>query len=176
MVSGPSINMNKDLMPLVLARIDDRLIHGQVVVGWGNFLRPDRIILCNNAVAQEDWQRDMFKSAGDLVAFDLTISIFTMEETLTFFKEDDFAAEKIILLVESPADLWYLHDADAPIEQVNVGGMHYKSGKRQIAPYIFVDDEDVTFFKRLIEKNIKVYGQDVPTAKKLDISELLYVI
>ena len=43
-------------MPVVLARIDDRLIHGQVTVGWSELLRPDRIILANNAIAADSWQ------------------------------------------------------------------------------------------------------------------------
>ncbi|MBN1153289.1 PTS sugar transporter subunit IIB [candidate division KSB1 bacterium] len=163
-------------MPLELCRIDDRLIHGQVIVGWGNYLKPDRIILCNDAVAQEDWQREMFESSGDMVSFKLDISIFTQGETLSFFKQDEFEKEKIILIVESPREICELVNEGAPIGRVNVGGMHYKSGKVQIAPYIFVDDEDIKYFKMIIEKDIKLEGQDVPTAKKIDITELVYLI
>jgi len=163
-------------MPLALTRIDDRLIHGQVVVGWGSYLKPDRIILCNDSVASEKWQREMFEFAKELVTFDLEISILTEEATVSYLKRDEFHEEKIFLLVESPHDICSLVDRGAPIKKVNVGGMHFKTGKSQIAPYIFVDDDDVQSFKTIIENNIKLIGQDVPTAKKIDITELIYLL
>jgi sorbose PTS system EIIB component len=160
-------------MPLVLTRIDDRLIHGQVVIGWGSQLRPHRIILCNDTVANTDWQREMFNAAGALASEDVKISIWTTEETISYFKQDLIHKERVMLLFESPAEICLLIERGVPINLVNVGGMHFRQGKRQMTPYIFVDDEDLRHFKCLREKNILLEGQDVPTSKKINISSLM---
>ncbi len=160
-------------MPLVLTRIDDRLIHGQVVIGWGNQIRPHRIILCSDSIAASQWQRELYMSAGSMAMYDVDISIMSEDETVDFLKNKTVQEEKVILLVESPRDVYRLIKRQAPIHTVNVGGMHYKRGKRQLANYIFVNDEDVQSFRRLLEKNIVLEGQDVPTSKKIDIAKLL---
>ncbi|MBN2011141.1 PTS sugar transporter subunit IIB [candidate division KSB1 bacterium] len=161
-------------MPLVLTRIDDRLIHGQVVIGWGNYIHPDRIILCSDSIASSPWQRELYEAAGAMAMYNVTISIWTETETIHFFQHDDAVnKEKILLLVESPEDINRLVENHVQIGVVNVGGMHFKRGRRQIAPYIFVSDEDIASFQQLLERNLTVEGQDVPTSKKLDIAKLL---
>lgn len=160
-------------MPLVLARIDDRLIHGQIVVGWGNFFKPDRIILCSDTVAATPWQKEIYNAAGTLAPNKITISIWTESETVNYFKENQFKEEKVILIVETPQEISNLCAKGVPIEVVNIGGMHFKHGKKQLAQYIFVDDNDIKYLKILKSKNIKLEGHDVPTSKKIDVAEII---
>ena len=160
-------------MPLILTRIDDRLIHGQVVVGWGNYLKPDRIILCSNAIANIPWQKEIYSTAGTLAPYDVAISIWTEAETLEYFQENKFDKEKVILLIETPQELLNLIEKSAPIKNVNIGGMHFRQGKKQLAPFIFVDTDDLKYFKILKNKNIKLEGQDVPNSKKIDVTEII---
>jgi mannose/fructose/N-acetylgalactosamine-specific phosphotransferase system component IIB len=162
-------------MPLLLTRIDDRLIHGQVVVGWGNYLHPDRIILCSDVIATISWQRNLYENAGVLMPH-VTISILTETETIDYFRQNNFEKENVILLVESPRDLLNLVDKGAPIRSVNVGGMHFSHGKRQLASYIFVSNDDLDNFKKLKDRNIKLEGQNVPTAEKIDITDLIDLV
>ena len=61
----------------------------------------------------------------------------------------------------------------APIEVVNIGGMHFKHGKKQLASFIFVDNEDIKYLTQLKNKEIVIEGQDVPTSKKLNIAEMI---
>lgn len=160
-------------MPFILVRIDDRLIHGQVVVGWGNYLKPGRIILCSDSVADTPWQKELFEVAGTLAPDGVEISIWTETETIEYFQNDDFIREKVILLVESPQELYHLVEGGVSVESVNIGGMHFKPGKRQLTPYIFVNDDDIDYLKKLRSKNIRLVGQDVPTAKKIDLEKTI---
>ena len=162
-------------MPLILARIDDRLIHGQVIVGWGTYLKPNRIILCSDTIATVPWQKEIYNTAGTLAPYDVAISIWTETETIQYFKEIQFDNEKVILLVETPHELLNLFNKGAPIDVINVGGMHFKQGKKQLAPFIFVDNNDLKYFKILKKNKIKLEGQDVPTSKKYDMGELIDV-
>ena len=157
-------------MSLVLVRIDDRLIHGQVVVGWRQVLHPNRIVLCSDEVATTDWQKTIYLSA---VPSALKASVLTMVETIDALKNNIYKDEKVILLVDTPKSIVELVDAGVEINQVNVGGMHFKPGKNQISPFIFVDENDVKSFRELYNKNIVLEGRDVPTRTKLDIAEAL---
>lgn len=160
-------------MPLVLVRIDDRLIHGQVVVGWRHVLHPDRILLCSDEVATTDWQKTIYLSA---VPTELEASVLTVQETIESLKKNAFGDERIILLVDSPRTIVQLVEAGVDINEVNIGGMHFKPGKNQISPFIFVDEEDVKSFRALYDRNIELEGRDVPTRTKMDIAEALRFI
>lgn len=156
-------------MPLVLVRIDDRLIHGQVVVGWGIQLEPDRIILCSDTIASSPWEKEIYMGAEATAPYPLTVSVLTIDETLLFLKNAENENERIILLIETPQEILELTKKGLDIEKINVGGMHYKQGKRRLASYIFVDDADIYSFKEISEMKIKLEGREVPTGKKVDI-------
>ena len=157
-------------MQLVMIRIDDRLIHGQVVVGWGSVLNPDRILLASDEVATVDWQRTIYLSA---VPDDLQASVLTLEDTVQAVKNDEFDDERVLLLVDTPKSVVYLVEHGLDIQEVNVGGMHFRPGKNQISPFIFVDQVDIDNFKILAQKNIKLEGRDVPTRSPIDVTEVL---
>jgi mannose/fructose/N-acetylgalactosamine-specific phosphotransferase system component IIB len=156
-------------MPLDLVRIDDRLIHGQVVVGWGSFLKTTKIILCNDAIAASKIDSDLCKSAAEIAMFPLTIAVLTQPETMLELKKIS-DEDRIILLIESPQEAFQLLKAGLVVKLINVGGMHFKEGKHQIAPYIYVDEDDIATFKRIAAMGVKLEGKDVPTAKAIDIA------
>ena len=157
-------------MPLVQVRIDDRLIHGQVVVGWRNLLQPQRIMLCSDDVANSDWQRTIYLSA---VPDDIAASVLTLAETVQALKNREFERERVILLVDSPKTIVDLVQQSIAINEVNVGGMHFRPGKNQISPFIFVDQQDIDNFRILFRKKIKLEGRDVPTRSPVDIARAL---
>ena len=158
-------------MAFVLVRVDDRLIHGQVVVGWARALRPDRIILCDDEIAASDWEKDLYlNSYADV---DVALNVFSEDELLKYVNSPDFEKEKVLLVVASPKVVWQLVEKGVPIKNVNIGGLHYKENARKIAPYIFVSEEDVNFLKKLSARGISIEGRDVPQAKVLDVMELI---
>lgn len=157
-------------MPLVLVRIDDRLVHGQVVIGWGNLLHPDRILLCNDEIAASQWERELYTGgASEGVA----VEVLSVRETAQRLRATCYGDERLFVLVESPKEIVQLLDQGVSITTVNVGGMHHRSGKKQVAPYLFVDDEDRQWFQQLHARHVELVGQDVPSGKKLDITKVL---
>ncbi|OQX95486.1 hypothetical protein B6I21_05205 [candidate division KSB1 bacterium 4572_119] len=160
-------------MSLDLIRIDDRLVHGQVVITWGAFINATKIILCNNEIAQSEAEKDLYMNAEEIAPHPLKICVWTREETLTAITENELENDKTILLLESPKDLLQLVDDGLNIKKANVGGMHYQHGKRQLTSYIYVDDEDVSCLKKLHQLGIHLEGKDVPSAKSFNISEAM---
>ena len=157
-------------MPLDLVRIDDRLVHGQVVIGWGTYLNTTKIILCSDTIALSELESELYKGAEETAPHPLSVEILTQEQTINELTINSLKG-KIILLVDTPQELLKLITCGLTIPKVNVGGMHYKAGKRALAPYIYVDENDIHCFKKILQLGIQLEGKDVPTGKAIDISK-----
>jgi mannose/fructose/N-acetylgalactosamine-specific phosphotransferase system component IIB len=154
----------------VLVRIDDRLIHGQVSVAWGTWLGCDRIILVNDAVAETPWKRDLYAATDSLGA---AVSVLTAEAFLDGVASDAWASERAIVVVETPRDLVRLLRGGLSIDEVNVGGMHHTPGKRELLPYVYVDDDDVSALVEAANLGVRLVAMDVPQAAPMDVLDLL---
>ena len=155
-------------MPVILARVDDRLIHGQVTVGWSQQLRPDRILLANNEVAADPWQSRVYASS---VPPDIKVSILSIAETVARLSTEDFHAERIILLTASPGEMAELARLGAGLAEVNIGGLHFAVGRREMLPFVYVDRQDLTAMNRLLGQGIELFAQQVPGGKSVKLNE-----
>lgn len=157
-------------MPFELVRIDDRLIHGQVTVAWGSFLNPELIILVNDEVAACDWRCGLYEEPDPL---GVKIVIFSVDAFSKALAERALGNERAFLIVESARDLLRLIEAGFRVPVANVGGMHHSEGKRELLPYVFVDDGDVASLRAIIASGTKLEARDVPSASSVDVEELL---
>ena len=157
-------------MGIVLFRLDERLIHGQVVVAWGEYLKPDRIVIFNNQIASSPWERELYMCC---VPPDFQASVYNLEEASQKLSNGVFDKEKVIALVDNPADILQLRQQGVRIPEVNLGGMHYSQGREQILPYLYLSKEDKDIFRKLMQQGVKFFCQDVPCAEKKNLRELL---
>ena len=156
-------------MPILLYRVDERLIHGQVVVGWGNSLKFDLIVLVNDQVASNKWERDLYLAC---VPPEMKATILPVDEGVTKILQNGFEGERIVILVDSPFDILRMVEKGVRIDSVNVGGVHFKRDRMKILPYLFLSQEEISAFKRIISAGIKCECRDVPLAEKHDLSSL----
>ena len=158
-------------MPFVLVRVDDRMIHGQVVVGWGNAIHPDRIILCNDDISSNSWEKELYEcSFSDP---DCKINVYSIEELLQYWNGSFFADERCILLFETPKDAYKVYEQGIRFDHLNIGGLHYRDAKKELNNYIYVDSEDIHYLTQLQDQGVKIEGQDVPNAKKVNVRDLI---
>jgi mannose/fructose/N-acetylgalactosamine-specific phosphotransferase system component IIB len=146
-------------MSLVLARIDDRLIHGQVTVGWAMHLNPHRILLANNEIAADDWQCSVYASS---VSPDMQVSILSIAEAASFLLNPDHTTERIILLTGSAGEMAGLVGMGVELNQVNVGGLHFGTGKKEMLPFVYLGRHDINPLSQLLERGISLSAQQVP--------------
>ncbi len=146
-------------MPLLLARIDDRLIHGQVTVGWATHLKPDRILLANNEIAADDWQCQIYASS---VSPGIEVSILSLAETAAFLRKPDHSSEKTILLTGTTGEMASLVGIGVDLDEVNVGGLHFGPGKHEMLPFVYLGRLDFIPLRQLLEKGIRLSAQQVP--------------
>jgi mannose/fructose/N-acetylgalactosamine-specific phosphotransferase system component IIB len=157
-------------MDVQLFRIDDRLIHGQVVLSWVKYLKSERIILCDNEVFENTWEKELYVSC---VPNSLECIVFNTIDTTDYILHHITRPEKTIVLVKSPAVLREITDYGFVPGKVNIGGIHYAEKRKEYLPYIFLSDDDVADIKFLTQKGISIYCQDVPTSKKYNILDLI---
>jgi len=153
-------------MPILLARIDDRLIHGQVVVGWAQTLKANHIAVINDEAVNNDMQKFLFRMATPP---DIKLSILTIAESVAKIKKREFDDTDTIILLNSPEDAARLVKEGGRLPEINVGGMHFLNGKIQLFDAVFVDEKDVQAFKDLKEMNVGLEVRMVPTEAKKDI-------
>jgi PTS system mannose-specific IIB component/fructoselysine and glucoselysine-specific PTS system IIB component len=157
-------------VPIVLARVDDRLIHGQVVIGWGRSLGLDRIILVDDDVAGNEWEQDLYRLA---VPDGMKVSFATTEEAASALPEWQSSRLKSAVLTGSLPTMARLHEA-APgiLQRINLGGIHHQPGRSERLPYVYLTDAELADLRALAADGATVTAQDVPTAVPLPLSAI----
>ena len=153
-------------MPILLTRIDDRLIHGQVVVGWAQELKINHIIVVNDEIVKNDMQKFLFRMA---TPNDINLSILTTDEAAKKISGREFDNDLAMILFKSPSDICRLIQAGGKISEVNIGGMHFENDKIQLFDAVFVDDRDVAAFRVLNNMKVALEVRMVPTDTKKNI-------
>ena len=137
---------------ILLTRIDNRLIHGQVATQWSSYLGANLLLVANDKVAGDPMRQglmDMAAPAGAQTRY------FTIEKTINIIGK---AADRqlIFIICENPQDVLKLVEGGVPIKKVNIGNMHMAEGKRQVAGVVAVDNADVAAFKKLQELGVEL--------------------
>jgi mannose/fructose/sorbose-specific phosphotransferase system IIB component len=157
-------------MDIQLVRIDDRLIHGQVVVGWVKALGIGRLVVVNDAIAANSMQKTLMEMA---VPTGLKVSFFTVEEAARKCLPGGEHPEKGLLLFSNPSDVLGFVQKGALLSSVNVGGMHFCEGKQQVSKTVCVNDRDVEAFRELKGRGIELEVRAVPGDMKASLEKFL---
>ena len=153
-------------MSLLLIRVDDRLLHGQVTQGWGSVLNPDRFVVANDAVAGDEWEREMYELSAPEGG---VVSVVTIAETGERIREWIEAGEDILLLIENPSDALDLYRSGLTFDELNMGGLHHRNGRKRILPYICLDRDDIEALTALRDHGVAVECADVPNSGRKDL-------
>jgi len=153
----------------LIIRIDDRLIHGQVTAGWVRPLGIEQIILANDKVANDEWERELYTLA---VPSEISVQIFTINEVILFLKNKQ-NDKKTIILINSLQDALKIIESDTDIVKLNIGGLHFENGKKQFTAYIFLSNEDINYAKRIIAHGVSLEGYEIPGSPKVIINNLI---
>jgi mannose/fructose/N-acetylgalactosamine-specific phosphotransferase system component IIB len=155
---------------LELFRIDDRLIHGQVVVGWGQPCSLGFLVLVDDAVAASEWEQELYRMG---VPPEMDIYFDSVESAAR--RLADYRADRRIgmLLTGDIATMQRLVDASTGIDAVMVGGIHHKLGREARQRYVFLTPDEEERLRTLARSGVKVVAQDVPQAAAIPLEALL---
>lgn len=153
---------------ILLTRIDNRLIHGQVATQWCGSIGANLILVANDQVSTDKTRQGLMDMAAPN---GVATRYFSIQKTIEIIhKAAD--RQKIFIVVETPEDALKLVKGGVEIKKVNIGNIHMAEGKKQVATSVAVDDKDVQAFKELEELGVKLEIQRVPSTSVEDISKL----
>jgi PTS system mannose-specific IIB component/fructoselysine and glucoselysine-specific PTS system IIB component len=156
-------------MTLLLNRIDDRLIHGQVVVGWGQPLDVALIVLVDDVVATSDWEQELYRMG---VPPEMEVRFHSAAEAATLLDDYRTQVRPGILLTGDIATMRSLVEHGG-VREVNVGGIHHRAGRTQHLRYVFLTSQEADALRELADLGAVITAQDVPAARAVPLEELL---
>jgi mannose/fructose/N-acetylgalactosamine-specific phosphotransferase system component IIB len=157
-------------MSIVLCRIDDRLIHGQVVIGWGRPLGINLIILVDDQVAASEWEQELYRMAVDP---DIEVKFVKVADAASQLAEWQANGKRGLVLTGDLETMAALHAASPDIvHRINLGGIHHRPGRRERLPFVYLTDQELRALAALEEGGAVVTAQDVPTTPPVALRNL----
>lgn len=156
-------------MTLLLYRIDDRLIHGQVVVGWGQPLDLEFIVLVDDLVAASDWEQELYRMG---VPPEMEVYFHSATDAIEALPKYRADSRPGLLLTGDISTMQRLVDG-AGVNAINVGGIHSRSGRVQRMRYVFLSPDEEQQLRALAKRGVAVTAQDVPGARPVSLDDLL---
>ncbi len=159
-----------DYMQIGLARIDDRLIHGQVATRWTKETNVHRIIVVSDEVAADTVRKTLLTQVAPP---GVTAHVVDVAKMIRVYNNPKYAGERIMLLFTNPTDVERVVEGGVNITSVNIGGMAFRQGKTQVNNAISVDEKDIEAFKKLNARGIELEARKVSTDQKLKMMDLI---
>ena len=154
----------------VLARIDTRLLHGQVATSWTKATNPNRIIVVSDSVSKDNMRKKLIEQAAPP---GVKAHVIPLKKLVEVSKDPRFGNTKALLLFENPQDALKVIEEGVPIKELNIGSMAHSVGKIQINNVLSVDQNDVETYKRLKELGVKFDVRKVAADKPVDLFKLI---
>lgn len=152
---------------VVLARVDDRLIHGEVVSVWTPSLSANRIIIADDAVAADKFNCKVLKL---LAPAGVKVNVYTVEDASKKLMEESIKGEKIIVLAKSPITFERMVTNGVVLESVNLGGMGIRENRTPFIKNVACNPEEKESIGKMMGKNVRVYYQLVPEQQVIEVT------
>ncbi|WP_058912401.1 mannose/fructose/sorbose PTS transporter subunit IIB [Entomohabitans teleogrylli] len=153
-------------MIITLARIDDRLIHGQVTTVWSKVANAQRIIICNDDVFNDEVRRTLLRQAAPP---GMKVNVVNIEKAIAVYHNPQYQQEKVFYLFTNPQDVLAMIRQGVVIETLNIGGMAWRPGKKQLTKAVSLDNHDIQAFQELQHLGVKLDLRVVATDPSVNI-------
>ncbi len=158
-------------MPVVLYRIDERLIHGQVVMGWGPQLAVEHYVVVDDELATSEWEQELYRLGLPDTA---TADFLTVREARARLSDMDADPRPTVVLTRTVSAMRGLAEGDALRgREVNVGGLHHAAGRTERVPYVFLGQAEEEGLRALVDQGAEVSARDLPGSRAVDLETLL---
>ncbi|KGO32371.1 mannose/fructose/sorbose PTS transporter subunit IIA [Oenococcus alcoholitolerans] len=166
----PSAFKDRNSFEIGLARLDSRLLHGQVATAWAKSIKPTRIIVVSDAVAHNDLRKSLITEAAPS---GIKANVIPINKLIEIAKDSRFVGQRFLLLFETPQDVVKAVDGGVKIPELNIGSMAHSEGKTMINNVLSVDENDVEALKHLSDNGVKFDVRKVPADSDKDLFALI---
>ena len=158
-----------------LARIDERLVHGQVMTNLSKSAGANAIFIVDDGVAKDDFMKTIFLSSGSRTG--LNVKVMSIDETIEFWKKEEFGKFNAIVLTKTIDAIKKVIEGGIPIKELNVGGIAKKPSTEYIINAVAISKEDGQLLKSLNEtQGVNIYFQSVPSSQRVELADALKIL
>lgn len=152
---------------VVLARVDDRLIHGEVVSVWTPSLSINRIVVADDGVAADKFNSRVLKA---LAPAGVKVNVYSVDDAGAKLKEEEIKGERILVLAKTPITFRRMVDNGVAIREVNLGGMGLRDERTPFIKNVSCSPDEIESIRHMMDKSVRVYYQLVPEQQMIDVS------
>lgn len=156
-------------MPIVLIRVDDRLVHGQILEGWLPSTRAEELLIANDALAEDDLQKMIMESA---IPNSISIIIDSVDKVASILLNDSLSKTRRMVLVDKPLDALRLRKAGVDFDLLNLGNLAETEYKTCLSRSIAVGEECLSALREILEEGIRINIQSVPFEKAVELNSI----
>ena len=155
-------------MPIVLFRVDDRFVHGQILQGWLPSTRAQELFIANDALAQDDVQKMIMECA---IPYNVKIVIDTVDEVARLLKTEEVSDIRRMVIVDTPVDALRLIRAGVRFGSLNLGNMSVSDAKKPITRSLALGEESIGAIREILKEGNGINVQSVPFEKPIDFCD-----
>lgn len=157
-------------MGVVFTRVDERMIHGQVMSAWAKVLSIDEVILVNDKVVHDDFQKSVMEIS---VPTGIELRIVSVDDAYEILSHADFDGSRTMVLFRDLHDAVRMVDKGYTFDSIDIGGIYHKEGKTEYAKALSLDQNDMKDLRMLLDKKIDVFFQVAPMTQKDNIEKYI---
>jgi PTS system mannose-specific IIB component/fructoselysine and glucoselysine-specific PTS system IIB component len=158
-------------MPIVLLRVDERLVHGQVVVGWGEHIHMERIAVVDDEISASPWEQELYCLGVPPKVDAEFATVQQAKEQLSRWRDDP---RRMAVLLRDCQSLERLAEGGTLKGiDVNLGGLHSAPGRDRVLPYLFLSRADRESLKHVAEEGVEITARDLPASRPVPLSTLI---
>ncbi len=158
-------------MPIVLLRVDERLIHGQVVVGWGEHLHMDRIVVVDDDLSSSAWEQELYCLGVPPSVDAVFAAVEEARRSVPHWKVDP---RRVVVLLRDVGTLRRLAAGRAlDAMEANLGGIHHAPGRDRVLPYLFLSGDERDLLREIAGEGVNVSARDLPGTRPVPLDDLI---
>lgn len=155
---------------IVNARIDERLIHGQVAGIWSSTLKTQRLMVINDAAAKNALQKTSLRMAAPK---SMRLSVLTVQEAVNNINAGKYGKQRLFVIFKNPTDVLKFIELGGSLDRLTVGNMSFETGNREITKNIYITEEEAHVFEAISNSGVNVTAQLVPNEPATDFMKKL---
>jgi len=144
---------------VILIRVDDRLLHGQIICSWVPFIKADSLVVASDEAASDSLVSEIISACG---CNELSVIVKSVADTVAYLNGDGGAEARVMLVVGELRDAMRLYELGMKFSSINLGNIHHEDNGRVITPSIIVNSEDEAVLRRLRDLGVSIEIRDIP--------------
>jgi len=145
---------------ITLIRVDDRLLHGQIVCAWVPFVRANALIIASDEAAGDSLVKEIMASC---CYEGLSVEVESIDEVVRHVSSGGDGGPRTILVVGEIKDAMRIYEAGMKFETLNIGNIHHGENGRMLSPSVIINSEDESILDRFEKLGVRIDIRDVPT-------------